>query len=292
MNAISLFILIVCLCHLSCNKDTLPKYSLLDRLRILGIVSNTPEIQNPSAGITNVSINPFISDIGGSGDILLEIQSCLDPGVGLGAEADCSQGLYASSIQNITVSSTATAVEGLFGEPERTGSPQSGSITVPLQIPPSLLDQFSSNLQYNGISYIITLKATSSTNSIRSFRRILISTKTPNTNPSLSNLLINNSDYSQRPPDGTFQLSFNSADTPENYSFLAGDGEYRSLQEEYETSWFVSEGLIESSRSKITEFIEWKLTSSNPAPPRKLVMVGVLRDDRGGTDIKVKTFSP
>jgi hypothetical protein len=276
----------------SCSKDTFPKYSSLDRLRILAIVANTPELQNPAAGITNIQITPYISDIGGTGDVQLTLQSCLDPGVALGATPDCNDSATASSIQSITMSSASTITEGLFGDPERTGAPQSGAITVPLQIPVNLLDQFSQTLQYNGISYLITITATTSNNIVKSFRRILVSNKAPNSNPTLSDLLIDQTSLTQTPSSGTHTLTFSTADTPESYQFLKGNGDYRSLQESYEITWFASEGTLNTYRATATEPVTWKTTTPNPTPAHKPVVVGVLRDGRGGLSVKVKTLSP
>ncbi len=275
-----------------CDKDTLPKYSTLDRLRILAIVADTPEIQNPSAGIINVQVTPYISDISGSGDVQLELQSCLDPGVELGASSTCENSPTASSIQTISVSSTSTVTEGLFGNPERTGSPQSGAIAVPLTIPNNLLDLFPASYQHNGVSYIITLKATSGSKSVSSFRRILHSNKTANTNPTISDIKVDGVIASTRPTEGTKQLLLETASTPESYQFLTGDGQYRSMTESYEVSWFVSEGVIESSRSDSNTSTEWQAPASILSATTKLVIVGVLRDGRGGLAVKVRNLAP
>ncbi len=285
-----LLIYFFCLFQISCGKSNFPKYSALDRLRILAITTPTPEIQNPSAGTTSVSITPYVSDIGGTGDITLEVQSCFDPGVNLGAVPNCTSGYLASTIQTITMSSATSVTEGVFGNPERTGTPQSGAITVPIQIPLQALDPFPAYLQYNGISYIITVKATSNSGVVSSFRRILISNKTPNNNPTISDLLLNNNSFTQRPSEGTYQLSLSTTDTPESYQFLTGDGVYKNLKEEYEISWFVSEGVMEISRALLSDLLDWVVPAPNPAPAQKAVLVGVLRDGRGGVAVKVKTL--
>lgn len=276
----------------SCSKNNFPKYSSLDRLRILAITTPTPELQNPTAGITNVTISPYVSDITGTGDITLEIQSCFDPGVNLGAIPNCENGYLASSIQTVTMSSATTSVEGIFGSPERTGSPQSGAITVPLQIPPQALESFPPYLQYNGVSFIITVKVIANTGTINSFRRILISNKTPNNNPTIDDLYLNNNSFTQRPAAGTYQLNLSSSSNPENYQFLTGDGLYKSLTENYEVTWFVSEGLMEISRGSMSDALEWILPALNPSLTHKSVLVAVLRDSRGGTTIKIKSLNP
>lgn len=288
-----IFLFFFQLLQLSCSKNNFPKYSALDRLRILGITTPTPELQNPSSGTTNVSITPYVSDIGGSGDITLEVQSCLDPGVSLGATPTCTYAQYASAVQTITMNSIATATEGLFGNPERTGSPQSGAITVPLQIPSQLLPLLPTYMQYNGVSYLITVKATAASGSVSSFRRILISTKAPNNNPTIADLLLNNLSFTQRPTEGVYQLKLSTTDTPESYQFLTGNGEYKNFQEDYEISWFVSEGVMEIARGFLSDDLDWTVTPTpSPSTPQKTVVVAALRDGRGGMAVKVKILNP
>ena len=267
-----------------CSKDDLPKYSKLDRLRVLALVVNTPEIQNPSAGTINVNLDPYISDIGGTGNITLEVQSCLDGGVNLGVEPSCVGATNASTVQTITVSDPGGQAAGTFGAPERTGRPSTGSISVPLTLPANFLTAYSPALQFNGVSYLITVKVTSGSGSIRSFKRVLMSTKTPNNNPSLTDLAADGTSLTSL-PGGDVKLSF-TADTPETYSYLSGDGTTKSLTEIYETTWFVSDGEIAIPRSFPSESISWKGPVATSG--RKTVVVGVLRDGRGGTSVTIR----
>jgi hypothetical protein len=273
----SLFVL-ASLCLVACSKNDLPKYASLDRLRILGLAVNTPEIQNPAAGTINVQMTPYLSDVTGTGTVSLEVQSCLDTGVNLGAEPNCQGAATASSVQTVVAT---------FADPERTGTP-AGAITVPLQVPANLLSSYSPSLQHNGVAYLITVKATRGSDVVRSFRRVLMSTKTPNVNPALSDLLVNGNTLNSM-PSGEVELSFTAATAPETYQWLTSDGNFQTQTEVYETTWFISDGEIESPRSKVGETITWKAPGAAPTG-RQAVVVGVLRDGRGGLDVIIRKF--
>lgn len=124
---------------LGCGRDELPKYTKLDRLRVLAITTPTPEIQSPAGGIVNVDITPYFSDIGGSGNITLSILSRLDPGTLLGVPPSCEGQAFVSTLQTVSVTAPPGQADGIFGSPERTGAPSTGAITVGLNVPAGLL---------------------------------------------------------------------------------------------------------------------------------------------------------
>jgi hypothetical protein len=273
---------------LGCGSDNLPQYSKLDRLRILGITTPTPELQNPAGGTVNVNIVPYISDVGGNGNITLQVQSCLDPGTSLGAAPTCTGASYTSAPQTVTVTAPAGQADGVFGTPERTGAPSTGAITVGLNVPAGLLLAFSSSIQNNGVPYLITVTVTSSSGVIRAYRRILISTKVANTNPTLTNLLSQGVPLASF-PNAEVQLSFASSGSPESYSLFGTDGSVNLQTETYETTWFVSDGEILNPRTKAGETTTWSAGGAAPSG-RKSIVAGVLRDGRGGMSVLIRTF--
>jgi hypothetical protein len=273
---------------LACSKSDLPQYTKLDQLRILAVVVSTPEIQNPGAGTTNVNVDPYISDIGGTGNITLTVQSCLDPGIAVGAAPSCTGALYASSVQTVSMTAPAGQPADTFGTPERTGKASSGSIAVGLQIPAGLLLPFPAALQNNGVAYLITVTATSGTASVRAYKRVLISNKTPNTNPAISDLLANGASLTTL-PTGDATMSFTAGSTPETYVYLTTDGVSQTLTETFETTWFISDGEIENPRTKAGQTTTWTTPGAAPSG-RQTVVVGVLRDGRGGTGVLIKKF--
>jgi hypothetical protein len=283
------FVLFNLFCLLGCGGGELPQYTKLEGLRVLALSTPTPEIQNPSNGVLNVSITPYISDIGGSGSVTLNIQSCLDPGTSLGATPSCEGGAFASSIQTVVVADTAGQPAGTFGAPERTGAPSSGAITVGLVVPAGLLSQYSASIQNNGIPYLITFEAVSSRESVRSFRRIIFSNKTPNTNPVLSDLVNGGASVTTR-PSGDVQLGFSTASSPESYIDIAADGTSFNRTEQFEVTWFISDGEILNPRTQPGETTKWTTPSSAPSG-RATVIAGVLRDNRGGVSVIIRNLN-
>ncbi len=262
-------------------------------MRILALVVDTPSIQNPQGGIQNVQLTPYVSDIGGTGDLKMTVQSCLDRGVSQGLIATCENEPTASLPQEITISSAITSTEGFFGSPERTGSPQSGAITVPLNIPENLFSNFSNQVTHNGLSYLIIVELqalNNPTQKIKSFRRVLLTTQVPNLNPVINEIKINGTTLTGKPFLGSHELSFDAVNSPDQYTFLNSIGEFTPLTETYETSWFVSDGTIISSRSNLDQTVTWDFLEMPSLGFRRVVVVGVLRDGRGGIAVKVKTL--
>lgn len=272
----------------SCSSSDLPQYTKLGDLRILAITVSTPEIQNPSAGTTNVTIDPYISDINGSGSVTLEVQSCLDPGVSLGQQPSCTSAQYASSVQTVTVTAPVGQAAGTFGSPERTGKSSSGSITVGLQIPSGLLSGYSTVKQFNGIAYLITVKAIGASSTVSSFKRVIMTTRSANSNPTLTDLYANGVSISAL-PSGSAELSFATSSSPETYQYMSSDGSTQTLTESFEVSWFISDGEVLNPRTLSTETTTWSAPTSSPSG-RQSVVVGVMRDGRGGTSVLVKKF--
>ncbi len=283
-----LFIATCSLALCGCSDDTLPQYSKLDRLRVLALLVDLPEIQNPSAGTTTVQLQPYLSDLGGTGTLTLEVQSCLDPGVAVGAEPTCTGTQYASSVQTVTVSNGGGAGAGTFGDPERTGVPASGAISVGLTIPSGILSAYSAAIQNNGVAYLIHVKATSATSTVNAFRRILLSTKTPNANPVMGDLLVNGGSLVSL-PSGEVSLSFTASSTAESYNYVNGSGSSSTLTEVFETTWFITDGTLANPRTLVGESTTWK-TPEGAASGRQSVVVGVLRDGRGGVAVLTRKF--
>lgn len=272
-----------------CGGQDLPQYTKLDRLRILAMATPTPEIQNPAGGTVNVNITPYISDVGGSGSVTLRIQSCLDPGTSLGAAPTCEGAAFASTPQIVTVAAPAGQAAGTFGTPERTGAPSTGAITVGLTVPAGLLSQYSAAAQNNGIAYLITMEATASSGSVRSFRRVIFSNKTANTNPTLSDLVIGSTSVTTR-PSGEVELGFTTTSTPEVYNELAVDGSSFTRTEQFEVTWFISDGEILNPRTRIGETTKWTAPDGPPAG-RATVLVAVMRDGRGGVAVEIRNLN-
>lgn len=273
----------------SCSKNDFPSYSSLDRLKILALVVDRPEIQNPSAGVHTVSLTPYVSDVGGQGDLKLDVQACLDPGVSLGASPNCETGLFKSDKITVTVSEANSQPADVFAALTRTGRPLTGAISVPLTVPANFLSQFPASFQNNGVPYLIvvTVSTADASRSVTAFRRVLVSTKTPNNNPTLTEFKADDQVLSVL-PTGLTRLSFEAGESPESFNFLRGDGASSNLEETYEVAWFVSDGSVDPSRTRLGEFLEWTPPTAAPSGGRPVVVVGVLRDGRGGVSVLIR----
>lgn len=276
-----------------CSDNGFPLYASLDGLRILALKIDQPEITY-NAGVDSyaVALTPLISDFGGSGNVEITLQACLDPGVVVGVQADCSEAAVASSVTTLIVTPAVGAAADIFGEGTRTGIPSSGPVNLTVPFPRTLWSKFSSAVQFNGVPCVVVVKAKTSdgVQQTTAFRRVLISSKnTPNANPVISDLKANGNSLGAL-PSGQTSLTFDLGASAETYSFQKSSGETLSLNETLELSWFTTDGEIKFSRSRSGERTNWTPPSSAPAGGRKVILVGVLRDGRGGVDYMVRAL--
>ena len=84
------FLFIITNVLFSCGDDDFKKYAALSEFRVLGIVSDVPEV-----GDTNetVSLTPIVSDVKNKGRVIsVKVEGCVDPGIATGEEITCSGG--------------------------------------------------------------------------------------------------------------------------------------------------------------------------------------------------------
>ena len=184
----------------ACSSDTMPRYSIIQGLRTLALVADSPEINFDGTNFTPNSVNltPTISDLYGSGRALsFNLYWCLDPGIGLGVIPSCDGNPSAvrdATLQNVAI----TAPSGTFSAPNYTGS----LAPIPLNFTSGFMGagafsyytarfaSLSGAQLYNGYSILVffELYPTGDTSQkITSFKRIVFSgpSKTfKNTNPS------------------------------------------------------------------------------------------------------------
>jgi hypothetical protein len=274
---------------MGCSGEPFVSYSALDRLRILALIVDQPEIQDTGALALSVALTPVVSDVGGTDKVVLDIQSCLDPGVSLGAQPDCSGQPLANQL-SVDVTEAPGQGPEVFGPLTRTGIPVGGAITVPFNVPPSLLAKLPATLQFNGVPFLIVVKASSGGRTVTAFRRVLLSNKTTvNTNPTLADLKESGGSLLTL-PTSPVALSFSAGASPESYEFLRSDGVKIPLDEVFEVTWFISDGSVKTSRTRLGEELEWSPPSSPPASGRKVVVVGILRDGRGGVSYLIRNL--
>lgn len=277
----------------SCGARKFSSVSHLDRLKILAIEVDRPEITyDPNVDSYTVQVLPFVSDIGGTGDLMIEWQVCLDPGVSLGASPSCDGFSVASQPLQTGVSPAVGQSAEIFGDKTRTGKPQSGAISLTFPFPRTLWSLYSQAQRSNGVAALVLMKVrrVSDGMTISGFRRVLISDRSqPNLNPILTDIKGDGVSLNGLPP-GPVALTFESGTAPENYEFHKSDGSKISRAEVFEVSWFTSDGALEVSRTRDGENNRWDITNVEKPGAGKVVLVAVLRDGRGGVSCLIRNF--
>ena len=255
---------------ISCGDDNFKKYATLSEFRVLGIVSDLPEVNDTEV---EISIRPIISDVNGNGrKINLKIEGCIDPGIATGEEINCDGGQkYALFFQEEIDLAVA------FPDSVYTGALPNINLTLPAGI----LDNRSVFEQFNGIDYLLIFNFSSGDEvSLQSFKRIKVSTRVDkNVNPTITEMgnvtLIK----------GEQNLSITTNSEPESFLFYDLTGTISTGNEVFYLSWFSSFGEIENSQVYSNEVTKINLESD---PPEEGVLLVMLRDGRGGMDFLVK----
>lgn len=276
----------------SCDDNSLPKYVEINSLRILNIQvsdgSGNAEF-NPGDVVT---VTPFISDINNSGTLSYEAKACIDPGVAYGSEPSCESSnsmvtVGSGNISSVDVSSNYTGAANVL------------SVTLPATA--VIFAGRSNQDKYNGVSYLLTYKLISSDGrSVKSFKRIVVSTKTTkNKNPVVNDILSNGAAITSLPLTlVSLSLQFGSGGggsgsgvnaSLESYSQLQSDGSYKTSNEELLTTWFISDGSLKYYRTVNADANEYTGPATAPAG-RKGFIISVTRDGRGGSAVVKKEF--
>ncbi len=292
----------------ACSENTLPKYATLDRLRVVGLVASDPEIEfdgttfNPAS----VTLTPAISDLYGSGRaLLLDVDWCLDPGTSLGAVPTC-----VGAATRVVVQSGAAVT--LPAAPEYTGL--ANSITVDFSVAPAgvlaLLNtawsQTTAIQKYNGIAVLITTRlyvASDAATSVRSIKRILLSdsSKPKNANPLSLEIRQGSTEITALPSSDADLTSYWASSDVQNYILKQASGPDLSLNEELEATWFLTgpsdvscaddelcslDGFFNQARTSQNQINKYTASKKGLPTGRDRVLMVVLRDDRGGLQIK------
>lgn len=252
----------------SCGDDKLKKVEILNSFRILAIESATPELTQ-NTGLT-VTARPYISDINSGGRSLSAvIDGCIDPGISFGAEVTCEGNASKVSVTYSVDTSTLPNLNSGWG-----------AYSSALTIPDSIFAGRTDREKYNGVPYVIIFKFNVDGTILKSFRRILVTNRTDlNTNPTLSALLLNSSTISK--PNLNDYLSA-TASGSENYNTILADGTLENKNEALTMAWYVSSGELNISKASASESVQYK----NSTPTTQLLIIGVLRDERGGVAVR------
>ncbi len=258
---------------LSCGDDNFRKVEKLSGFRVLGIKAANPEISDTNQVI---NLQLIVSDVNGAGrSIVGEVVSCIDPGVGYGAEVSCDHAPIPQA--NLTFD---------FDDPGLGSSnAYTGITTYSLNYTAGILTGQSSRDQFNGVAYLIIFTFDVDGETHKVFKRIIVTNRgTLNSNPTAGNIQLNGANILAFPQNGQ-ELSIGSS-LPETYTYRTVEDIDETRTEEFQVAWYVSEGELSLSKTYIDEVTEYE----GSAPTGDSVVVAIVRDDRGGLDFKI--FSP
>jgi hypothetical protein len=252
----------------SCGEDKLKKIETLNSFRVLAIESATPELtQNTGLSVT---ARPYISDVNGAGRIVSAVvDGCIDPGISFGAEVTCEGNASKVSVAYTVNTSALSNLNSGWG-----------AYSSALAIPDTIFLGRTDREKYNGVPYIIIFKFTVDDVVLKSFRRILLTNRTAlNSNPTISSFLLNGSAISKPNLNDYLSASVSGA---ENYNTILADGTIENRNETLTMAWYVSYGELNISKATASESVQYKTSP----PASQLLIIGVLRDERGGVAIR------
>jgi hypothetical protein len=301
----------------ACSPDKLPKYTVIQGLRVLTLVSDLPELNFDGTTFTfssAVNITPVVSDLYGSGrSLLLDVEFCLDPGISLGSIPRCEL----QATRTTVVTAQAVATTATFDAPNYTGS--LAAVTVDFStasasalaiIGARFLAASTAN-QYNGVAMVIIVKlypasasSTDESQTVTAMKRVILSSAakvTKNSNPTGLEVRSGSTEIASLPTSNTELNAFLPTAQAETYTEYNVSGTLVSKTETLETTWFLtgpaeiecarkkectSDGLFKLSRTKVNEVNLFYAPVQSLPSGRGRVLIAVARDNRGGIMMK------
>ena len=249
----------------SCGGDNFKKIEKLGDFRILAVQADTPEVI-PG---TTVNLQLFVSDIKAAGRTINGTYiACIDPGIAYGAKVGCDH-------------DPTSAAPAAYSINTATGFTAPLSVTVPNNI----FYGRSAREQFNGVGYIVIFNFSVDGQDISTFKRITATSRgSLNSNPSGSNILLNGASMASYPIENDLLQA--SSSPPEIFNYQTIEGTIESRTEKMQVAWYVSEGELENSKSDVGEAV--KFIGTAITSPK--VVIAVIRDERGGVDVKIHAF--
>ena len=251
-----------------CGSGDFKDPSLLNELRLLALVVDTPEV---APGVV-VNVTPFVSDVNGGGrSLAYSVEACADPGLALGADVSCE----GRPDRVVLATNAALPLAG----PNYTGDAPTFAVTVPA----NLLDNRPPHVQANGFAYLVFYTITASDGAkVTGFKRIFASTRpTKNQNPSITTVTAAGAALGALPTTTTALRAEVPASSKENFTVLNPDGSSIPGAEDPLVSWYVTDGKLDPARSASDDASDWT-PPGTPPTGRNVLLVAVVRDRRGG----------
>jgi hypothetical protein len=263
------YLLFILLC-VSCGDDGFRKVEKLEGFRILGIVADKSEVDV----LETANLRVLIADVNGVSTTLDgSYVACVDPGISRGAEATCE-----------TLISAGDYDINMGDLPALSGRVGTGPI-INIDIPDDILIGKSTLEKFNGVAVIVIFNFTINGVNHSAYKRIVATdgSRTRNTVPTGSAILLNNQVIASAPNDGD-NLSVTTS-AAETYEVMNVDGSKETLTEKYEIAWYTNSGKFDLPKAKIDEVVEYQGDTAST------LTIAVIRDERGGLDF-VKAYFP
>ncbi len=265
---------------LSCDKNELPKFNELNSARVIAMTTPTPEV-NPTDSVT---ITPAISDINSTAALTDSVFTCIDLGVAYGVTPTCD----GNPTKVVIHTNRTLTLPGIVSN--WTGNADAFVVTIPSAL--IIFTGRSAAEQFNGVNYLVEyiLKNSSGTE-IRSFRRIVVSNKTPkNTNPVITDIFSNGVTMTTLPLGLKVNLSSDLGLTSsENYQVQDFNNVVTTANELLSVTWMITDGKTKFFRSDVGQTNEY--TGPDAAPTgRSAYVFAIARDNRGGVTVIKRQF--
>jgi hypothetical protein len=271
-------VILISLMSFACMDSNLPIYTELNSLRILALVSSNPEVD--AGGST--TITPILSDITETSALNFVAEACIPL---TSSDSSCEGNSTKVSVSSGTLNSGQMTAARSF-----TGAATAVNVTVPAS--GTIYANRTSQDQFNGITYLFTYRVINSAGqSVSSFKRIIVSTRTPkNQNPILNDVLRDGAVFTSSLPLSEVNLSPSfGATTTETYSVINSRGETRTESESLTTTWFATDGKFKFYRTLSSDTNLYTGPESSPTS-RDAFLLAVTRDGRGGISFARKCF--
>ena len=251
-----------------CGDDKFNRVEELKGFRILGITATSSEVA--PGGMSTLQL--IVSDRSGGGRVISgTTESCIDPGIGLGAEVSCDHDpatvktAYTIDMANDADLGSANLYTGLATD------------TVNVTVPATIFAGRSARNQFNGVGYITIFNFQVDGTTISAFKRVSATNRgTFNNNPTISNVLLNGVAIAVKPnKDDKFKVA---TSAPETYTFMNVDGSQKVKSEEQAVAWYVSFGELNKPKAEVNEDVKYLSNS----PGSTMIVLCLVRDDRGG----------
>lgn len=276
-----IFISVLCFLLLSsCGEvDFATEFSDLGSLRIVGAIASSAEVDGTSNGAESVTLTPYISDINAAGRVFtVSVTSCLAPDLAQGADPTCET-RQVETYPNSNTFDTNTLSGSNFTGPM---SP----ITISINNPAGLIAPYSAQQKFNGVSYIVIFVLTSGETKLTFVKEINITTRaTRNSNPIVQDITFDKNPITNSPTiKGKLAVTFAAGGAMETYEEMDNSGTISTQTESYLITWFYSRGEVTPWR-----ITEGQTSTYKPFDSSGITLIAVIKDRRGGTDIKILT---